>query len=497
MKQDIKARAVSLNGKAIEPLRVRAFERHLSGTILRPGEGRYETARRVWTGMIDPRQPAMIVRCATATDVARSVQFAREHEIAVAVRGGGHSFTGDSFCEGGMVIDLSGMKKIEIDAARCVGRADPGLTVGDFDLATKPFGLAAVMGECSSVGIVGFTLGGGLGRLTGRFGAACDNLLGAELVGAGGEFLRASADENPELFWAIRGGGGNFGIATSLEYRLHHVSPVLAGSLMYPVADTRAILTFLDQFMINSPDELDICMDIGNTGMMPWAPGVTMPVISLGVSFCGNIQKGEAVLKPLRRFCKPLSDSIHVMPYYELQSLSDLRPLTNFLSAGGSMALEGGFIERIGDDARQAIVAAVEDAPSLYWISAEHYMHGAVCASTSDRTAFSLRRPGYCSRVFSAWCEPADADIATGWVNQVSATLKQFSGGALYLNYLTQSAGDQGVRAAYGPNLERLASLKSKYDPGNFFNSNRNIRPGGAKSVESPLAGMTNFTAGH
>jgi len=477
VEKNTNAKIVSLKGKAIEDLMVRKFERHLLGEVLRPGEERYEAARQVWNGMIDARHPAMIVRCVTATDVARSVAFARGNEMAVAVRGGGHSLTGDSFCDGGMVIDLCGMKQIEIDSKRCVARADAGLTAGEFDLATKAFGLAGVMGECSSVGIAGFTLGGGLGRLMGRYGAACDNLLSAELIDADGEFLRASEDENEDLFWAIRGGGGNYGIATSFEYRLHHVDKVLSGTLMYPVSDTREVLTFLDEFMMSIPDEMDISMDIGNTGMMTSAPGVTIPVISLGVSFCGNIEKAEAALKPLRRFRKPLADKIRVMPYYESQGLFDLRPLTNFVSKGGLVAIDGGFIQRIGDEAIDVIVAAIPEAPKLYWISAEHYMHGAVCGYTSDNTAFALRGPGYCSRIFSAWREPAHAEIATAWVKGVSAALDAFSGGAAYLNYLTQRDSDKGVRVAYGSNLERLASLKSKYDPTNFFNSNRNIQP--------------------
>jgi FAD/FMN-containing dehydrogenase len=200
MKQNTNAKIVSPTGKVIEDLAVRKFERHLLGEILRPGENSYEAARRIWIGIIDPRRPAMIVRCATVTDVARSVEFARSNKMAVAVRGGGHSLTGDSFCDGGMVIDLSRMNTIYVNGARCVARADAGLTARQFDRATKAFGLAGVMGECSSVGIAGFTLGGGLGRLMGRYGAACDNLLSAELIGSDGNLLRASADENADLF---------------------------------------------------------------------------------------------------------------------------------------------------------------------------------------------------------------------------------------------------------------------------------------------------------
>jgi hypothetical protein len=222
--------------------------------------------------------------------------------------------------------------------------------------------------------------------------------------------------------------------------------------------------------------------------MTAWAPRITLPVICLGVSFCGNIKQGLAALRPLRRFRKPLADNIRVMSYYESQGVFELRPLTDFVSAGGLATLEGGFVERIGDEAIGVIVAAIAKAPNLYWISADHYMHGAICRYTSNHTAFALRRPGYCSRVFSAWREPAQADIATGWVRRVSEALDRFSGGALYFNYLTQSAGDKGVRVAYGPNLERLESLKSKYDPTNFYNSNRNIQP--LRHAQAPSHGI-------
>jgi hypothetical protein len=189
------------------------------------------------------------------------------------------------------------------------------------------------------------------------------------------------------------------------------------------------VLTFLDEFMMNIPDEMEISVDIGNTGMTAWAPGVTLPAICLGVSFCGNIEKGGAALRPLRRFRKPLADTIRVMPYYESQGVFDLRPLTSFVSTGGLVAIEGGFIGRIGHESIDVILAAIAEAPNLYWISADHYMHGAICRYISDHTAFALRCPGYCSRVFSAWREPAQADIATAWVNRVSAALEHFSGG--------------------------------------------------------------------
>jgi FAD/FMN-containing dehydrogenase len=468
---------VSTAGKSIEEKALRKFEASMLGEVVHPSEERYERARLLWNGVIDPRHPGMIVRCATTVDVARSVEFARSNELAVAVRAGGHSLTGDSFCDGGMVIDVSGMKNIQVNTETGTARADAGLTAGEFDRATQAFGLATVLGECSSVGIAGYTLGGGLGRLMGKHGAGCDNLLSAELISADGRVLRATAEENADLFWAIRGGGGNFAIVTSFEYRLYRVGQILGGTLMYPISDARAVLTFLDEYMMSVPDELDIAIDIGNCGLMMSAPGIMEPIVSLALSYCGDLEKGEAALKPLRTFRKPVADSIRVMPYIERQAQSDIRPLAEFGAAGGSMAIECGFIARLGEETINTIAAYIAEAPAGFWIAADHYLHGAVCRPTSDHTAFGLRRPGYSTRILSAWRAPNQAEGSVAWVKRLNAALKPFAGGAMYLNYLTIGAGDAGVRAAYGSNYERLAALKSKYDPTNFFSSNRNIEP--------------------
>jgi hypothetical protein len=477
METNPKPQIVSTTGNAIKEEALKQFEASLLGEVIHPSEERYELARRLWNGMLDPRRPGMIVRCAAAVDVARSVEFARTNELAIAVRAGGHSMARDSFCDGGMVIDVSGMKSIQVDIETCTARADSGLTVGEFDRATQAFGLATVLGECTSVGIAGYTVGGGLGRLMGKLGAGCDNLVSAELIGAGGRVFRVSMEENADLFWAIRGGGGNFGIVTSLEYRLYRVGQILGGTLTYPISDTREVLTFLDDYMMSVPDELDVAIDIGNCGLMTYAPGITQPIVNLAVSYCGDLEKGEAALKPLRRFRKPIADRIRVMPYLEMQALSDIRPLAEFGATGGSMAIEGGFIAQLGEETIKTIAEYIAEAPAGFWIAAEHYLHGAVCRPTSDHTAFGLRRPGYSTRILSAWREPNQAEGAVAWVKRLSAALRPFAGGAMYLNYLTEGAGDTGVRDAYGSNYERLAALKSEYDPTNFFKSNRNIEP--------------------
>ena len=471
------AKIISTRGRAIEAPGLEKFKARVLGEVVLPGEERYERARRAWNGRVDPRHPAMIVRCATPADVVRSVEFARASELAVAVRGGGHSLCGDSFCDGGLVIDLSGMKNVAVDAATCTARAEAGLTAGEFDRATEPLGLATVLGECPSVGIAGYTLGGGLGRLMGKHGSGCDNLLAAELVDADGQVLRVSADENQDLFWAIRGAGANFGIVTSLEYRLHRVGLGLAGSLTYPITNFREVLTFLDDYMTSVPDELDLVIDLGNPDLMMFAPRVNQLIVNLSVSYCGDLQKGEEAIKPLRSLRGNIADSIRPMSYFAMQTLSNLLPLTEFVSAGGSTCMETGFLERLGPDLIDTIAAFIAEPPPCVWLSIEHYLHGAVCLPAPAHSAFALRRPGYSSRILSAWREPNQAGISAEWVQRLNCALKPLGGGAMYLNYLTSAAGDAEVKTAYGANYDRLAELKSKYDPTNFFNSNRNIQP--------------------
>src|SRR5713226_4626760 len=299
----------------LEEAAVHDFAAGLRGRLLRPADGGYDEARTVWNGMID-RRPALIARCAGVADVIAAVRFARTRELLVSVRGGGHNITGNAVCEGGLMIDLSPMKSVRVDPIKRTARAEAGLTWGEYNRETQAFGLASTGGVVSTTGIAGLTLGGGLGWMMGKHGLSCDNLLSADIVTAGGEFLTASAIEHPDLFWGLRGGGGNFGVVTSFEYRLHAVSPVLAGMVIHPMDKAREVLRFYRDFARSCPDDM-----LAAAALMTSAEGAPIAVII--VSYIGDIAKGEALVAPLRKFGSPLADTIAPTSYVQLNMLFD------------------------------------------------------------------------------------------------------------------------------------------------------------------------------
>ena len=457
----------------IDKAAIRKFASRLRGQALLASDRGYESACRDWTGQI-PQRPGLVVRCTGTEDIVAAVKFARDQELAVAVRGGGHGLQSS---EGGMLVNLSGMKKITVNASQRVARAQSGLTLTELDKATYTSGLAAVLGECPSVGISGFTLGGGLGRLMGEHGALCDNLLSAEVVTAEGRVLRASATENADLFWAIRGGGGNFGIATSFDYRLHPVGQVLSGMLRYPLSEARRILRFFRDYMLTAPDPLDALVEIG-TGILQYAPDAQVPTVVVNVCCGGDLRAAEETLRPLRAFGPPTADTIRRRSYLDAQSLgADLTALLKHTTSRYSGYAKNGFVMRLADAAIDAIVAQCEKPPSTSWsIAFDHYLHGTICRVPESEMAFSLRQTGYSFRLvsFEEGLGPPEASVA--WVKSLNGALEPFSGGRIYLNYLTDQ-GEQGVRSAFGANYPRLAALKKKYDPTNFFRLNPNIEP--------------------
>jgi len=440
------------------------FRESLRGQSFCPGEQGYDAARTIPNAMID-RRPAIIARCAGAADVITCVRFAREHDIVVAVRGGGHSVAGKSVCDGGLMIDLSALKGIRVDPARRTVRAETGLTLGEFDRETQAFGLATTLGVVSATGIAGLTLGGGWGHLHAKYGLAIDNVIGADVVTADGRLLTANASENQDLFWGVRGGSGNFGIVTSLEYRLHEVGPVLGGAVFHPAAKAKEVLQFWREFAAVSPDEL-----VTQGGSFNLPDGV--PVFGIAACYCGPLSEGEKVLKPLRTFGSPVADSFAPISYLQLQSMFD-----PFFPPGRQTYVKSNFIRSLSDEAIDALVQYVGKSPSPYTFAPfiEHW-HGAATRVAITDTAFPHRQYSWNFFAWSMWISPSEAEKNKQWTRECWEALQPFLVAGSYGNYVADE-GEAIARAAYGANYDRLVALKNKYDTTNLFRMNHNIKP--------------------
>lgn len=433
------------------------------GDFIRPGDPQYDEARKVFNGMID-RRPALIARCACVADVIAAVKHARESNLPVAVRGGGHSVTGNALCDDGLVIDLSAMKRVRVDPANRTARAEGGATWGDFDKETQAFGLATTGGIVPSTGIAGLTLGGGIGYLNRKYGLCCDNLLSAEVVTADGRLLRASADENEDLFWALRGGGGNFGVVTSFEYRTHAVGPVLAGEVVYPLHEAKRVLRFYREWSAAAPDEVraDATLLSGPQG----------PALGLILCYCGAIEEGEKALRPMRSCGSPLADSVAPVPYATVQNL-----LTEVFQPGWLHYWKSGFVQVLSDEAIEALVDFfAANVPGFFGAIAIEHLGGAVSGVGPQDTAFVHRDAQHSLLVLRMWQDPADSQENIDWARRCYRTAEPFLKPGVYVNYLGNE-GEARVRAAYGVNYERLRVVKNKYDPTNFFRLNQNIKP--------------------
>jgi len=440
------------------------FRESLRGQSFCPDEQGYDATRTVPNAMVNKR-PAVIARCAGAGDVIACVLFAREHELLVSVRGGGHSVAGKSVCEGGLMIDLSGMKGIRVDPARRAARAEAGLTLGEFDHETQAFGLATTLGTVSKTGISGLTLGAGWGHLHGKYGLALDNLISLDVVTADGRLLTANASENPDLFWGLRGSGGNFGIVTSLEYRLHSVGPVLGGAVFHPPSQAKEVLRFFRDWAATTPDELVI-----------QCAAVTLPdagrVFATVGCYHGNPAEGEKILKPLRNFGKPAGDLFGVMPYVQMQSMFD-----PFFPPGRLTYVKSNFLRDLNEEAIETLAAYVGKSPSLYsFAPAVEHWHGAATRVGVADTAFPHRQNSFNMMIWSNWESPSDSETNIQWTRECWNAMKPFLISSSYGNYVSDE-GDAVAREAYGANYERLVELKNKYDPTNFFRMNHNIKP--------------------
>jgi FAD/FMN-containing dehydrogenase len=458
-------RLATLSGSKIvpPPAAVGALRSRIRGRVVGPGENGYDQARSVFNAMID-RRPALIVQCEGKEDVIAAVAFVRDHDLVVSIRGGGHAVTGNAICDGGLVIDLSRMKTVRVDPAKRTARAEGGATWGDFDRETQAFGLASTGGIVPTTGIAGLTLGGGIGYLNRKFGLACDNLISADVVTADGRFLKASAEENDDLFWGLRGGGGNFGVVTAFDYRIHPIGPVLGGELIFPLDRAKETLRFYRDWSLAAPDEVraDATLLSGPEG----------PALAIIVCYCGPIETGEKVLQPLRQFGSPIADTIAPSPYARLQNL-----LTEVLAPGFQHYWKSGFFRSFSDEAIENLVEFFAAAvPSPFAAVAIEHLGGAVSRVAPEETAFSHRRAQHSCLVIRAWREPATSRDNVAWARACYGVIEPFLEQGVYVNYLGDE-GENRVRAAYGVNYERLAALKQKYDPANVFRGNQNIRP--------------------
>jgi FAD/FMN-containing dehydrogenase len=450
--------------KILEEATVADFAAGLRGPLLRPGDDGYDAARQVWNGMID-RRPALIARCAGPADVIAAVRFARTHGLLLAVRGGGHNITGNAVCEGGLMIDLSPMKSVRVDPQGRTARAEVGLTWGEYNRETQAFGLASTGGVVSTTGIAGLTLGGGLGWLMGKHGLSCDNLLSADIVTADGELLTASAERNPDLFWGLRGGGGNFGVVTSFEYRLHPVVPVLAGMVVHPMSEAKAVLRFYGDFCRSCPDEM-----IAAAALMTSHDGDPVAVIIAG--YIGDLASGEAAVAPLRQFGAPLADTIAPTSYVTLNTLFDAA-----VPYGGVQRYwKSSFLKDLGDEVLDIMVARSAKFLSPMSMVLFFHMHGAATRVGRDATAFGLRSDVWDYDVISQWTDPAESAGHIQWTRDFWNAVEPFASGDVYVNHLDAEEATR-IREAYRHGYDRLVALKNKYDPTNLFRLNQNIKP--------------------
>jgi FAD/FMN-containing dehydrogenase len=456
----------------VDDTSIQELREHLRGRVILPGDEGYDDARKVFNGMID-RRPALIVRCAGVADVIAAVDFAREAGKPVAVRGGGHNVAGHAVCDGGVVIDLSAMKSVRVDPSSGTARAEGGSTWGDFDHATQAFGLATTGGIVPSTGIAGLTLGGGIGYLNRKYGLACDNLLSADVVTAEGQLLTASSTENEDLFWGLRGGGGNLGVVTSFEYQVHPVGPVLGGELVYPLDQGKEALRFYRDWSTDAPDEVR-----ADPTLLSTPDG---PALVFIVCYCGSVDEGETVLQPLRQFGSPTVDTIAPVPYETVQNL-----LTEVFQPGLRHYWKSSFLREFSDEAIEAIVDFFASAvpPPFAAVAIEH-LGGAISRVGERDTAFSHRHATHSLLVLRMWQDPAESDENIAWARSCYRSAEPFLENAVYVNYL----GDEGearIRAGYGVNYERLVEVKSRYDPKNLFRLNQNVTavgiPAGAQA---------------
>ncbi len=445
----------------------------LRGDLLRPGDGGYDDARTVWNARID-REPAAIARCTGPADVVAAVDAAREGDLLLSVKSGGHHVSGAAVCDGGLTIDLSRMNGVRVDPAAETARVEAGATWGDVDHETQAFGLAVPGGQDPNIGVAGLTLGGGVGWLSPKYGFTCDNLLSADVVTAGGDLVRASPGNNPDLFWALRGGGGNFGVVTSFEFQLHEVGPeIFAGTLVYPFEETPAVARRYREFIADAPREVRLLfgsMVLPDAAVYPGS--VREERVAMLIAFyAGPPEDGSAVLAPLREAGDPAMDSLRGRPYKSFQRAGKTE---------GPMRtdLRSQYLPTLSDAAIETVVDHAADAPSS---GATVFVSPRIGAQTDppvDATAYPHRDPAHHLLIEARWTDPGADETHEAWVREFHEAVRPYTTGEVEMNFLTDDEGEKRRRAAYGDNYDRLVGVKDQWDPDNLFSMNQNVEPG-------------------
>jgi FAD/FMN-containing dehydrogenase len=450
-----------------------SLQHQIAGTVIVPGHADYDGARQVWNAMID-RRPAVIVRCAAPADARHALAFARETGLDVAVRGAGHNIAGTGVCDGGLVIDMSRMSEVTVDVRARRASVQPGATLAHVDAATVRHGLATPLGINSTTGVAGLTLGGGFGWLTRKYGMTVDNLLSADVITPAGDGLTASETENPDLFWGLRGGGGNFGIVTRFEFRLHPVGPeVVAGLLIFPSGEAATVLRRYRDYVASAPEEMNVWVILRKAPPLPFLPDTVhgTDVVALAVFFCGEPAKADPELRALRGFGRILGEHVGPQPYAAWQQAFD--PL---LTAGARNYWKSHNFRELSDEALDCVIRFAADLPSSQSEIFIGLIAGAANRVAPDAMAYGHRDARFVMNVHTRWEAPADDRRAVAWARRFFDESATFASAGAYVNFMTEEEGGR-VAAAYGANYARLVELKRKYDPQNLLRVNQNIRP--------------------
>ncbi|MFP4074198.1 MAG: FAD-binding oxidoreductase [Actinomycetota bacterium] len=457
----------------VEDRAVQRFRKTLRGRLLEPDDPRYDEARTIWNGMIN-RNPAQIARCSGAADVMESVNFAREHNLLTAVKGGGHNVAGNAVCDDGLVIDLSPMDSIRVNPDDRIVRVEPGVVLNQLDHETQAFGLATPTGNVSTTGVAGLSLGGGWGWLSRTHGLTVDNLLSVDIVTADGKLRHASTEENEDLFWGVRGGGGNFGVVTSFEFQLHEVGPeVLAGPIFHRFEDASEMLRFHREFTSNAPDELCCYVAFLTAPAEPFLPesvhGST--ILALALCYSGDVDEGQEVVRPLREAGDPLADLVEPMPFTTVQQLFD-----GDFEPGYRNYWKTQLVDPLPDEAIDIVVERANPLPTPHTQVLLEHLGGEISRVDPSATAYRNREAAFSFNVFPRWTDPAEDDEHIAWAQEFVDAIAPYATDGVGVNFLSQEGQDR-VRASYGDNYNRLARLKDRYDPENLFRMNQNIEP--------------------